>query len=167
MSSKLSVYIFNLGEYLAGVLRGTWVKLPVPQEDLDAILASIGIDAQHSEYFIADTDSVLANLHIGEHTSIGELNKLAEKLEDLPEYDFEKLAAVLEYESSTSIAEILSIIEDLDDFDLLAEVDSDEALGEYYADCCGIFQGIPDAIQRYFDFESYGRDEYAGPEPTV
>ena len=38
------------------------------------------------------------------------------------------------------------------------DVSDDEALGEYYADCCCIFAGVPDHIQRYFDFESYGRD---------
>ena len=64
----------------------------------------------------------------------------------------------MECESSTSIAEILELIDDLDSFDLLIEVDTDEALGEYYAECCCIFSGIPDHIQRYFDFEAYGRD---------
>lgn len=57
-----------------------------------------------------------------------------------------------------SIAEILELIDDLDSFDLLAEVDTDEAVGEYYADVGCIFAGIPDHIQWYFDFESYGRD---------
>jgi antirestriction protein len=57
-----------------------------------------------------------------------------------------------------SIADVLEIIDDLDSFDLLAEVDTDEALGEYYAEVGCIFHGIPDSISRYFDFEAYGRD---------
>lgn len=70
----------------------------------------------------------------------------------------EKLAAILECESSIRIAEILEIIDDLDGFDLLAEVEDDEALGEYYAEVGCIFHGIPDSISRHFDFSSYGRD---------
>ncbi len=65
---------------------------------------------------------------------------------------------MLTCEDSTSIAEILELIDDLDSFDLLAEVDTDEALGEYYADIGCIFHSIPDSISRYFDFEAYGRD---------
>ena len=32
------------------------------------------------------------------------------------------------------------------------------AIGEYFAEVGDLLHGIPDHIQRYFDFESYGRD---------
>ena len=155
---KIRIFLTNLGRYNEGCLVGEWVKLPVPEDNLGEVLARIGINEHYEEYFITDYESLFPNLHISEYASIAELNELAERIEALAEYDYEKLAAVLESESAMSIAEILAIIEDLDSFDLLTEVDGDEALGEYYAECCCIFQGVPDHIQRYFDFEAYGRD---------
>ena len=124
------------------------------QEELDRI----GINDQYEEYFITDYESNFPNLKISEYAGIGKLNELAEQIAILTDYDYDKLGAVLEAKSSTSVAEILEIIVELDSFDLLAEVDDDEGLGEYYADCCCIFQGVPEHIQRYFNFEAYGSD---------
>ena len=86
------------------------------------------------------------------------MNQLAEKIDELADCDYEKLGAVLECESCMTIAEILEIIDELDNFDLLTEIEDDEALGEYYAEIDCIFHGIPDSISRYFDYEAYGRD---------
>lgn len=155
---RLCIYLTNLGRYNEGCLMGEWVKLPLPEDKLETVLARIGIDDQYEEYFISDYESIFDNLYIGEYTSIDELNVFAEKLEELADFEYEKLAAVLESEACMTIAEVLQIIEDLDSFDLLAEVDDDTALGEYYADFGCIFHGVPDHIQRYFDFDSYGRD---------
>lgn len=155
---RLCIYLTNWGRYNEGCLMGEWVKLPIPEDKLETVLARIGIDDQYEEYFISDYESIFDNLYIGEYTSIDELNVFAEKLEELADFEYEKLAAVLESEACMTIAEVLQIIEDLDSFDLLTEVDTDEALGEYYADVGGIFHGIPDSIQRYFDFRAYGRD---------
>ena len=159
MGERIAIYLTNLGRYNEGCLMGEWVKLPVDKDKLQDVLTRIGIDGQqYDEVFITDYETLLGNLHISEYASINDLNKLAEQLEGLADPDYEKLAAVLEYESSMSIAEISELIDDLDSFDLLAEVDTDEALGEYYAEVGCIFHGIPDSISRYFDFEAYGRD---------
>ena len=158
MERRISIYLTNLGKYVEGCLMGEWVKLPIDKDKLQDVLTRIGINERYEEYFITDYETLLSNLHISEYASITELNELAEKIDELADYDYDKLGAVLECESSMSISEILEIIEDLDSFDLLTDVEDDEALGEYYAECCCIFAGIPDHIQRYFDFESYGRD---------
>lgn len=159
VEKRIAIYLTNLHKYNSGILCGEWVKLPVSEDKLKSVLRRIGINNKCcSEYFITDYETLLSNLHISEYASINDLNKLAERLEGLADPDYEKLAAVLECESSMSIAEILELIDDLDSFDLLAEVDTDEALGEYYADVGCIFHNIPDHIQRYFDFEAYGRD---------
>lgn len=158
MERRIAIYLTNLHKYNSGILCGEWVKLPVSEDKLKSVLRRIGINNFCSEYFITDYETLLSNLHISEYASITELNKLAAEIDGLADYDYEKLAAVLECENNMSIAEILEIIDDLDNFDLLAEVDTDKALGEYYADVGCIFAGIPDHIQRYFDFESYGRD---------
>ena len=158
MERRIAIYLTNLGKYNEGCLMGEWVKLPVDKDKLQEVLDRIGINQQYEEYFISDYETLFANLHISEYASINDLNELAERVDGLADYDYEKLAAVLECESSMSIAEILEIIDDLDSFDLLADVEDDEALGEYYAEVGCIFHNIPDSIQRYFDFEAYGRD---------
>ena len=155
---RIRIFVTNLSQYVAGYLVGEYVELPIPWDKFQEVLNRIGIDEQHEEYFISDYDSLFSNLHISEFSSIAELNELAERIEELADFDYDKLAAVLESESSMSISEILAIIDELDSFDLLEDVSDDEALGEYFADCYCIFAGVPDHIQRYFDFESYGRD---------
>ena len=158
MNRRIDVYLANQCRYNEGTLIGTWLKLPCKKDKLQEALTTIGINEQYEEFFICDYQCKLSNLHISEFASIAELNELAEKIDELADYDYEKLGAVLECESCMTIAEILEIIDELDNFDLLTEVDNDEALGEYYAEACCIFHNIPDSISRYFDFEAYGRD---------
>ena len=156
MERRISIYLTNLNRYNNGILCGEWVKLPIPEEELETVLHRIG--TENDEFFITDYETLLGNLHISEYASISDLNELAEKIDGLSDCDYEKLGAVLECESCMTIAEILEIIDQLDSFDLLTEVEDDEALGEYYAEVGCIFHGIPDSISRYFDFSSYGRD---------
>lgn len=155
---KIRIFLTNLGKYNEGCLMGEWVKLPVPEDKLEEILSHIGINGDYEEYFISDYESLFPNLHISEYASIAELNELAEQIEELADFDYEKLAAVLESESSMSIAEILAIIENLDSFDLLPEVSDDRGLGEYYSEMCGTFDAVPDHLKYYIDYECYGRD---------
>ena len=65
----------------------------------------IGINERYEEYFITDYELSFLNLHISEYANISELNQFAEKVEELSDYDYEKLSAVLEMEGSLSIAE--------------------------------------------------------------
>ncbi len=155
--ARISIYLTNLGRYVEGCLIGEWVKLPITEDKLQEVLTRIGINEQYEEYFITDYECIFGDLHISEYASITELNNLVEQIEGLADPDVEKLAAILEYEEPTSIAEILQIIEDLDSFDLLTEVTDDEALGYYYAEL-GAFASVPEHLQCYIDMERYGRD---------
>ena len=158
MERRISIYLTNLGKYVEGCLIGEWVKLPVDKDKLQEVLDRIGINQQYEEYFITDYETLLSNLHISEYASIQKLNELAEKIDGLADCDYDKLGAVLECESSMSIAEILEIIEDLDSFDLLTDVEDDEALGEYYVDNGYIFCDLADNIKMYLDMDRLGRD---------
>ena len=123
------------------------------------MLTRIGIDGQqYEEYFISDYEALLGNLHISEYSSIQELNELAERLEGLADHEYEKLAAVLECESSMSIAEVLEIIDELDNYDLLEDVDSDADLAGFYIDNGYIFCHVSDSIKMYLDLDKLGRD---------
>ena len=100
---KIKIFITNLGRYVEGTLMGEWVKLPIPEEKQTEVLNRIGINSEYQEYFITDYESSMANLEISEYTSISEVNTLAEQLEELDDWQYEKLCAVVEAESPTSV----------------------------------------------------------------
>ena len=154
----IKIFLTNLGRYNEGILMGEWVKLPVPADKLDEVLERIGINGEYEEYFITDYEASFANLNLSEYTSIEALNGFAARLEELDRWDEEKLAAVLEYESVNSITDIMDIIEHLDDFEVLTDVEDDEGLGRYYAEELCTLNAAPEHLRSYFDYESYGRD---------
>lgn len=152
---NLSIYITSIATS-EDYLLGEWVKLPVPPDKLDEVLERIG--TEYEEYLVTDYEAAFANLNISEYASIGELNDFAARLVELAEWDTEKLCAVLEMESPTGIAGILDIIEHLDVFDLLTEIEDDQPLGEYYAEELCTLSAVPENLRSYFDYEAYGRD---------
>lgn len=155
---NINIFLTNLGKYNEGYLVGEWVKLPVPADKLEEVLARIGIGGHYEEYFITDYEASFANLNLSEYTSIEALNGFAERLDELESWEVEKLAAVLEYESVSSITDIMGIIECLDDFEVLTDVEDDEGLGRYYAGEFCTLEAVPEHLRSYFDYESYGRD---------
>ena len=155
----MKIYLTNLGRYNEGYLVGKWVKLPVCEDVLDKVLKEIGINEYYEEYFITDYENEIIGIGdvISEYSSVQALNKLAQRLDDLSANDADKLGAVLEYEACTSVSDVLELLDKLDEFDLLTDVNDDEDLGYYYAEeYCSI--NIPEHIQPYFNYEAYGRD---------
>lgn len=152
---NLSIYITSIREG-KDYLLGEWVKLPVPPEKLDEVIARIG--NEYEEYLVTDYEAAFANLNISQYSSIEELNDLATRLDEVEEWDNDKLCAVLEMEEPTSIADIVDIIEHLDEFDLLIGVEDDQGLGEYFADELCTLEAVPAHLRSYFDYEAYGRD---------
>lgn len=157
---RLAVYITNLGKYLAGYgcHYGQWLQLPCCEDKLQEVLEAIGINDQYEEYFITDSQSKIPNVTINQYASIGELNELATKIEALADFDYEKLSAVMEWESSLTVAGIIDIIDNLDSYTLLPDVDDDAALGEYFSTELGVFDAFPETLRYYIDTEKYGRD---------
>ncbi len=78
---RLQIFLTNLGKYNEGVLMGEWVKLPVGEDELEAVMKRIGIRHGYEEYFITDYESSIANLEISEYISVGEVNELARQME--------------------------------------------------------------------------------------
>ena len=152
---NLSIYITSIREG-KNYLLGEWVKLPVPPEKLDEVLKRIG--NEYEEYLVTDYEAAFANLNISQYSSIAELNNLATRLDEVEEWDNDKLCAVLEMEEPTSIADIVDIIEHLNEFDLLIGVEDDQGLGEYFADELCTLEAVPAHLRSYFDYEAYGRD---------
>lgn len=152
---NLSIYITSIATD-EDYLLGEWVKLPVPPEKLNEVLERIG--TEYEEYLVTDYEAAFANLNISQYSSIAELNDLATSLDEVDEWNNNKLCAVLEMEEPTSIADIVDIIEHLDDFDLLIGVEDDQRLGEYFADELCTLEAVPTHLRGYFDYEAYGRD---------
>ena len=155
----MKIFITNLGRYNEGYLVGKWVKLPVCEEVLDKVLKEIGINEYYEEYFITDYENDIVGIGdvISEYSSVQALNELAQRLEDLSADEADKLGAVLEYEACRSVSEVLELLDKLDEFDLLTDVNDDEELGYYYAEeYCSI--DIPESIRPYFCYSAYGRD---------
>ena len=121
-------------------------------------MESIGINDQYEEYFITDSQSRIPNITINQYASISELNELAAKIEALADFDYEKLSAGMEWESSLTVAGMIDIIDNLDSYTLLPGVDDDAALGEYFSMELGVFDAIPEVFRYYIDTEKYGRD---------
>lgn len=122
------------------------------------MLIQIGIGDGHEEYFITDSETDILDISIDEYASLIDLNELAAKIEELADFDYTKLAAVLEWESPLAVAGVIEIIENLDSYDLLPDVEDDKALGEYFGLECGVFDAVPEHLRCYIDYEHYGRD---------
>jgi len=159
MDMSMEIFLTNLGKYVEGCLVGQWVKLPVPEDKLNSILKQIGINDEYEEFFITDYETSFCGLRdvLGEYESLDMLNELAEMLETLSNDDADKLNAILEVESCRNVTDVKELIERLDEFDLITDIDDDDDLGRYLIDDYGVL-AVPEHLQNYIDYEAYGRD---------
>lgn len=149
----LKIYIANLGKYNEGELVGEWVKLPC--EDLDKVLKEIAVvdGTAYEEYAIHDYESDIEGLEIGEYDNIFSLNEIAEKLNELSDYDKAWFAAYLET-SGESLATALDQFEY--DSTFYQDMTLEDVAEELVADGC--FGDIPDSIANYIDYSAIARD---------
>ena len=124
----MKIYLTNLGRYNEGYLIGKWVKLPVEEKMLNEVLEAIGINEYYEEYFISDFEEnekfIGISEVVSEYSSVQALNKLAQRLEELSDDETDKLGAVLEYEACRSVSDVLELIDKLDEFDMLTDVNA-------------------------------------------
>ena len=148
---EIKGYITNLADYNAGRLNGEWLTFPADEEEIDAALERIGC-ANGTEFFFTDWESdILRPRHLDEYITPEEVNEMCEKLEA---WDEDALSAALDV---FGIDDVLNASPD--DYFFAPGIDTDEELGYYYADACCIFEGNKsDTLERYFDYEAYGRD---------
>ncbi len=150
---ELRAFITNLGKYNEGELVGEWVDFPIDENEERDLMERIGIDGRrYEEHFVTDYEGdVDWYSYFGEYPSIKWLNETAEKLED---WDDSTFCAACEYECIED-----ALDSDPDEWMLLPDVNTDEDLGCYYAVEVGTVDfGGNETLERYFDFESYGRD---------
>lgn len=166
--ANIRAWIGNLGKYNEGALVGAWVDFPADEDELNEVMKEIGIGSVnefgcvYEEIFIADYETDIDGIaHVlDEYTPLSDINQLAEALDGLQDWECETLEAALELESAHSVADILEIIDHLDEYCFYPDINDFEDLGRYYADEGCI--DIPEHLQGYFDYEAYGRDIYYG-----
>jgi len=141
------IYLTNLAQYNNGRLLGKWLTLPLSEEELSAeIKAVLGND---EEYFITDYE---ADFSIEEYDSLIDLNSFAEELEQLNEYDQQRVIYLLE-NVGINREEALAQYEDVSFYpDKSLEEVADEFVEE------GLFGEIPERLQYYIDTEKIARD---------
>ena len=153
----MRIFLTNLGKYNDGELVGLWLTLPYTDDELQAALMKIGIGARFEEYFITDYECNIG-LRVDEYESVHTLNEIAECISNLTSQELELLQAIVELESS-SVSNIMDIIENLGDYTLHPDIHNEYALGHYRIhDVEGHNLNSLGKLAEYLDYEAYGQD---------
>ena len=161
MSTVFEAYITNLGKYAEGQLVGETLKFPATTEEVQSLLKNIGVDGvRYEEFFITAFDGDVMGLYdyLTEYENLDELNHLAHLISELDSDEIETLEAALNKgDHTSSVADIINLVHNLDCYDLHPGVTDDETLGRIYVEDMELLD-VPDNVLPYFDFEAYGRD---------
>lgn len=164
----IKIALTNLGKYNEGVLDFTWLDLPASEEEIaeafNAIHVSYGDKHHYStygkeygeyeEYFITDYETDI-DIKIGEYSNLNYLNEIAEKLDDLNNWELETVKARIEA-FGEDVEEAIDCVDDT----IFYEGDSDDILDDIVDEYVTSFVGkdVPDIFLQYFDYESFKRD---------
>lgn len=149
---KIAVFLNTWRNYNEnGADGGFWIELPCNlDEALEQLAKSTNEEVDEMEVFINDTDIEGINLEIDENDNLEELNEIIEELQNLDEYDLEKVEAIIEVHN-TSIKEA---IEDIDNYIYYSGMTLEEVAEEIVTEC----YNLPEFALQYFDFEKFARD---------
>ena len=166
------IYLSNLGKYVEGILKGTWLTMPVTDEEIKDAFVKIGvgeyIDGEYShgvvedglyvyeEYAIHDWETDIEGLKIGEYSSIENISELVELYANLSEHDKKKVNAICEW-GYYQKNDLELAIENIEYFYLDENVTNDEEYGEFLLEDR---EDIPEDLRYYIDAEKLGRDSY-------
>jgi hypothetical protein len=150
----LQVFILNREKYDRGEATGEWLSLPSDAEALQGLFEHIGINRPSENSFTVTAVRVRDDYirdYISKYDSLDELNMLASYLNDMEDFETDKLQTVLENKGSMIKGGTEAVINllDPDNFDAFILIDADdaEALGRYHKD------EKPEEIS----FEEYGK----------
>lgn len=151
-----AIALTNLGKYNEGQLVYEWLSLPFTDEELQETLENIGINEYYEEYFVSDYEFDI-DYNIGEYPDLKKLNELFEEIDGLSNDELELLDDIMEqgYDLEESIEILIN-----GDYNTIESVADDEDLGiEYIDQVYGGIEHLPrELLERYFNFESFGRD---------
>ena len=136
---SLSAFIANLGKYNEGELIGEWVRFPVRQEDMEAVLDRIGMGKAdpfgnvYDELFITDmtTNAPKVGEILTHYENIEKLNYYAACVQALSENEYAKYKAVLEGGQripENGIDGLINLTFNLDRYDVLPSVRNEDGI---------------------------------------
>ena len=112
---------------------------------------------KYAEYepFINDTENVPKELGVDEYSNVSETIGMLRDYEDFDDTQKEVFAALID--NGYEVNEAFDIVDDNDYFYIEGDSDTDLAYN-YIDDIGGIEQLDRDTLERYFDYDSFGRD---------
>ena len=153
----MRIYITDLESYNNGILVGEWYTLPMGEDSLaecneDILYAgrkALESTHHHEETFI--TDYECDYMEIGEYDDIYKLNKIAEEMEELSEYDIKRYKAMTD--NGYTHKQALEGYEDVDLYEDMSLTD----LAHMFVDE-GLYGEINESIKNYIDYDAIARD---------
>jgi hypothetical protein len=134
------LFILNRERYDKGELSGSWLTLPSDADTLRELFERIGVDrASGGAFSVTAVRMPLEDYlrgYVTKYDSIDELNMLASYMNDMQDYELEKLKAVLSsgvaYIGSAEVSSIINLLDE-DNFNAVELIDAKNAseLGEY------------------------------------
>lgn len=156
----LNIYINTWGNYNEnGADLGEWITLPMDADELQEKLDEVA-ERMHDddpEWFVNDYEWTgdIALFDVNEMDRYEDLNEIAQRLDNLDQWDCEALAAIVEVNGWNN-GDALDILES-GDFQFYADMDLTDVAEEIVNDCY-FSKDTPDIFTRYFDYEAFGRD---------
>ena len=144
---EMRVYVVNLGKYNEGTSVGAWFEPPI---DYDEMAERIGLNSRYEEYAIHVSE---LPFDIDEYTSIEEVNRLCEMVEELPEYIQDNLKELQSY-----FGGIEELCDHQDDIIYYPDCEDMAGVARFMVEDGAI--EVPEHLLDYFDYEAYGRELY-------
>ena len=163
--AKIEGFITNLGKYNEGKLIGKWIEFPIDEDELNEALNEIGCkytdengvvhNEFYEEYFFSDWECEIP-FEFGEYESIPDVNDIAERVENLMDYEQDVLKVILE-EHTSDVDEALQIVED-GNYTMWNDCINMADVAQTMVEECEYFGNISESLQCYIDYEKLGRD---------
>ena len=177
----IKLYLANLGKYNEGILKGEWVELPLSETELEEVMVNIGVahydkegnfvpyvietdekgyEYVYEEYAIHDYETDL-NISISEYSSLDNLNAIAENVE---KYELDYVNVLLD-DGAIDMKDLIEgdleeIMQNHTFIELEPNMNEEQEVGYAYVD--EIYGGpeylSKEILERYFDYEAFGRD---------
>ena len=177
----IKLYLANLGKYNEGILKGEWFELPLDKTELEEAMVKIGVahydkdgnyvpyvietdeegnEYIYEEYAIHDYETDL-DITISEYSSIKNLNAIAENVDG---EDVRYINVLLE-DGAIDMQDLIEwkaskLLENYSFVELGGWGSEEEKVGYAYVDevIGGPEYLSKEVLERYFDYEAYGRD---------
>lgn len=151
---EVKIYVGTYAKYNNGIIFGKWLTLS-DYSDLSEFYDAcreLHKDEEDPEFMFQDYETPeLLNGKISECGIDKDIFEIAEAMEDK---DADMISAYVSLMGEKLTPELIEQAEER----FYGQFDSYTDLAEDYAEQTGMLSKVPESIQRYFDFEAFGRD---------